>query len=82
MTRIPRCKECRRALDAAETHIVHRGENYTTYHRCECGKEWTTVQISDHAVVDPVTSGEVLRVHELMKPDQTLTDLLASGAPK
>lgn len=70
------CK-CRRQLADAETHLYISGTKRYTRHLCECGEEWTTIEVDDHEPVDPVTSGEVISVHEFMNRDLTISELLA-----
>lgn len=73
---MPGC-ECGRRLADAATRILHRSGRYFTYHLCACGIEWTTAELSDHELVDPVTGGEVLAVHErLAKFDGSMAELL------
>lgn len=57
--------------------VVHReGLNRHVYKRCpDCGSEWTeTETVSDLA--DPVTSSEVISVHEALADLKTLEELL------
>jgi len=60
----PSCS-CGRSRSEASVSSFHSQASLFTFHRCECGLEWT-----EHAVsVDrsqPVTTDEVIEVHERM----------------
>ena len=68
---------CGRPTEQASWVVQRINETRYTYFRCECGKEWTKVELDDHKQNDPITSGEVIAVHErLLRFEGTLKDLL------
>jgi hypothetical protein len=72
-----RCECGRPKADAIASHRYHSGEHVYTFHRCECGREWTEDKI-DVDERDPVTAEEVLNVHEFFKRfDKPLSELLS-----
>ncbi len=60
----PRCS-CGRSRSEAAVSSFRSHVTLFTFHRCECGLEWT-----EHAVgvdrTQPVTTDEVIEVHERM----------------
>ena len=54
---------CGRLRSEAEVNVLRRRFSRHTYHLCACGSEWT--ENSDAVnLLDPISSEEVLSVHE------------------
>jgi len=76
---LPKCS-CGRLQSEAHFVVQRSKDRKYTYHRCDCGREWTVVTRIDD-VRDPVTSGEVIEVHQrLAKFEGSLKELL--GLPE
>ena len=77
----PKCK-CGRLKAEAQRRVYHSHDRHITSFLCDCGQEWTLEEV-DVDPLDPVTSEEVLRVHEVLFPpnaeddDRSLKDLLS-----
>jgi hypothetical protein len=78
MTGLPRditCS-CGRPRSAAGRVVYRTHADRFYFRRCECGQEWTERE-RDVDPLDPVTSEEVVEVHQrLAKLEGGLTDLL------
>ena len=60
----PRCS-CGRSRSEAAVSTFHSQASLFTFHRCECGLEWTEQSLGvDRS--QPVTTDEVIEVHERM----------------
>lgn len=71
-----RCSCGRLRSDASRVHYHTHADRYT-FMRCECGEEWTETE-RDVDPRDPVTSDEVVEVHQRLKGfEGGLSDLLS-----
>lgn len=69
-----KCDACGRPQSDA-AFVVQRGTlTRWTYYRCPCGREWTVPEVAED-LSEPVTSDEVLRVHEILTSDLTVDDI-------
>jgi hypothetical protein len=68
---------CGRSLTEAAVSTYQSHAALFTFHRCECGLEWTECSNGvDRS--EPVTTDEVIEVHELMaRFEGPLTELLS-----
>lgn len=67
---------CGRRLKDASVYIYRSHGDRYTFHRCECGMEWT-VHHQDVDPQDPVSSDEVIEVHkQLAKFEGSIAELL------
>ena len=70
-----KCVCGRRLRDASEYTYRSRSDRFT-FHRCECGSEWTEHR-TDVDPTDPVSSDEVLEVHKrLAKFEGSIAELI------
>lgn len=62
-----------------ELHHFRADDKRYEFHLCQrCGNEWTVTVQGEPLAADPITSAEILGVHErLADPDLTLDDLKA-----
>ena len=61
----PSSCSCGRSRSEAAVSSFHSQASLFTFHRCECGLEWTEHTVSvDRS--QPVTTDEVIEVHERM----------------
>jgi len=58
------CRCGRKIADATTTSYRSSSRRFT-FHRCQCGLEWTDSEL-DVDVRDPVSAEEVIAVHERM----------------
>lgn len=70
---------CGREVTSASRHLYRSSSGVYEYRRCECGQEWTDrVASVDHT--SPVTSDEVLEVHErLVAFGGSIADLIGQA---
>lgn len=66
--------ECGRPQSDA-SFVVQRGSlTRWTYYHCACGREWTVPEVAED-LAEPVSSDEVLRVHELLEGNPTVEEI-------
>ena len=67
---------CGRRLKDASEHTYRSHSDRYTFHRCECGAEWTEHR-TDVDPTDPVSSDEVIEVHKrLAKFEGSIAELI------
>ena len=73
-----RCS-CGRSKSEAATRSFASAQGRVVFHRCECGLEWTE-RLSHANLGDPVSSDELIEVHQLLaRLNGPLTQLLSSA---
>jgi hypothetical protein len=67
--------------ERVEFLIYRIGERRRVYSTCQnCGSEWT-VEDAVEDLAEPISSSEVIDVHELLKADKTLGELIPKEKP-
>ena len=69
---------CGRRRDAASSFTHQSNVATYVYHRCECGLEWTETRSTVVDRSEPVSTDEVLEVHQsLLEYEGSLRDLVS-----